>query len=55
MADRKLVLFYGHGVGSGSGISMKGLKELLDYVKEKVDAGVLDVTTLKALYAARQQ
>ena len=54
IASNKLIVFYGHGIGGSSEISMKDLKQMFDYVKEKVDAGVLDVTTVKALYAARQ-
>lgn len=54
IANKKLILFYGHGVGGDSQISMKDLKQMFDYVKEKVDGGVLDVTTVKALYAAQQ-
>ena len=54
IASNKLIVFYGHGIGGSSEISMKDLKQMFDYVKEKVDAGVFDVTTVKALYAARQ-
>ena len=55
VANRSLLMVYTHGIGQGVDFKMKDLKAQFDYVKEKVDAGLMDVTTLRAMYRQRQQ